>query len=98
MSKQPIRFSRAASRSEVSLLSLFVKAFFSASPDSLMLHQTDFLLDFYKYVALNVLGYTSSSFVRERKNVFVGMVNSLTDCAVTESPSVLGVSLATRLL
>lgn len=50
-----------------------------------MLHQTDFLLDFYKYVALNMLRYASSSFLRERKNVFVGMVNncSLTDCAVS---------------
>lgn len=63
-----------------------------------MLHQTDFLLDFYKYVALNMLHYTPSSFLREGKNVFVGVVNSLTDCAVTEFPSVLGVSLANRLL
>lgn len=65
-----------------------------------MLHQTDFLLDFYKYVAVNMLRYTSSSFLGERENVFVGMVNncSLTDCAVTEFPSVLGVSLAPCLL
>lgn len=64
-----------------------------------MLHQTDFLLDFYKYVALNMLRYATSRFLREqKKNVFVGMVNSLTDCAVTESLSVLGVSLATHRL
>lgn len=63
-----------------------------------MLHQTDFLLDFYKYVALNMLSYASSRSLGEPKNVFVGMVNSLTDCAVTEPLSALGVSLATHRL
>lgn len=45
-----------------------------------------------------MLHYVPLSFLREGKNVFIGKVNSLTDWAVTEFPSVLGVSLANCLL
>lgn len=72
----------------------FYKSFL-LPPDSLMLHQTDFLLDFHKYATLNMLRYPSLCFLGEGN-----MVNSrgLTDCVVTESSAVLGVSSAPRLL